>query len=481
MYDDPAVTRAGAVGGGEPAAPAVEAAPGVEEVPRRAVCTPHPVVAELLRAAQALPAVVDEAEQWAAVDSLLAVMDVISRATGAAARLLSQVEGDGLWALTGGRSVTDWLAVSAGLPHHKAKELVQLSRALRDHLPATAQAVVVGEVAVAQAHTLARYAVDTPARAAALAGPAEECGEAFLLERARRLVPDSYRNLVRRWAAAADPAADERGYKEACDREYVALSPTSGGFHLAGFLATEHGAVVGTMLDAMMTPPAKDGPRTTQQRRATALVESARLVLDHGLAGSGASVRPHVNVVVDYDTFTRAVTGAGVGFGISEKPADDPDCTVGTIAGAGSALFRLEPVMDVERFAVGEVLGAGPVPSSVLARLACDSEVSRVVFGPDSQVINVGRAERTFSGPRRRAIIARDQTCRYPGCNAPPALGELHHIDWWARDGGDTDINTGILLCWYHHDLVHTLHVQIRRSPTGSWVFTTRYGGPITA
>ncbi len=165
----------------------------------------------------------------------------------------------------------------------------------------------------------------------------------------------------------------------------------------------------------------------------------------------------------------RSTRWAGAAFVRPEGGAPGPDC-----------LVRLAPVADVERFAVGEIVGTGPIPVSVLARLACDSEISRIVFGPDSQVINVGRAERIFSGPRRRAIIARDQTCRYPGCNAPPSLGELHHLDWWARDGGETDINAGILLCWHHHDLVHRLRIEIRRSPTGGWLFLTRHGDAIT-
>jgi hypothetical protein len=133
----------------------------------------------------------------------------------------------------------------------------------------------------------------------------------------------------------------------------------------------------------------------------------------------------------------------------------------------------------VERFAVAEILGAGPIPTAVLARLACDSEMSRVVFGPDSQVIDAGRAERTFTGPRRKAVIARDGTCRYPGCTAPPALGEIHHVEEWVKDHGATDINLGILLCWHHHDLVHRLHLQIRRTPTRGWLFLTRHGTPV--
>ena len=66
----------------------------------------------------------------------------------------------------------------------------------------------------------------------------------------------------------------------------------------------------------------------------------------------------------------------------------------------------------------GEAIGGGPrfedgtpVPRALLDRLACDSEINRVIFGPQSQVLDVGRAERTFKGPRRAAVVARDRHC----------------------------------------------------------------------
>ena len=444
----------------------------------------------------------DEIEGWTALDALVAIEGLISRLSGVGARLLARVEGDGLWATGGGRSVTDWLAVSTGLPYARARERVGLSRALRDHLPATAEAVLAGEVPVAQAQALASYAVNTEARQQAMAAPADECGEAFLLAHAKEQTAEAYRRLVQRWAAATDPEADERGYREARDREFLALSPTTAGVHLAGFLTTEHGTVVGTMLDAVMAPPSQGDERTTQQRRAGSLVDAARLVLDHGLAGIGSAARPHIAVVVDFETLRRTAerdpverraaeghsaagrSGDEDRTGNQRRTGNEPGTSFVRSDGKAphlGGLVRLTPVADVERFAVGEIVGTGPIPSSVLARLACDSEISRVVFGPDSQVINAGRAERTFGGPRRRAIIARDQTCRYPGCHAPPALGELHHLSWWARDGGETDINAGILLCWHHHDLVHSLQIEIRRSPTGGWLFLTRHGNVVTA
>jgi hypothetical protein len=474
----------------------------------------HPLVAALVGLVDAVVGAVQGSasesvglSQDEARELLLAVFEQSGRLQVAGARLSTVVDDQGLWALDGARSFGHWLAATTGMPYVKARSVVATGRALRDHLPVTLAAGLAGDVSVEQVQTMATIAATSEARCAALAAPAQDCGEEFLVEHGRDNGADGFRRLARRWAAAADPACDERGYKEACDREFLALSPTLGGFHLAGFLTTEHGAVVGTALDAVMTPPAAGDARTTQQRRAQALADVSRLVLDHGLVGTGAAVRPHLSVVVDFDTLRRAVEGpqtsdAAVVRARRGRLADEGHDASGDEAGRGlseddelveipfdsafrgpvepGCLFRLAPVADVERFAVGEILGAGPIPAGVLARLACDSEVSRIVFGPDSQVINVGRAERTFAGPRRKAVIARDGHCRYPGCTAPPALGEVHHIDEWVRDHGDTDINMGILLCWYHHDLIHRLQIEIRPSPGGGWLFLSGHGTPVT-
>src|SRR5690625_7781716 len=64
-----------------------------------------------------------------------------------------------------------------------------------------------------------------------------------------------------------------------------------------------------------------------------------------------------------------------------------------------------------------------PVSPALLARLACGSGLSRVVFGADSQVLDVGREQRIFPAHMVKAIIARDRHCRAPDCDAPP--GEI--------------------------------------------------------
>ncbi|MGV8968609.1 MAG: DUF222 domain-containing protein, partial [Cellulomonas sp.] len=241
---------------------------------------------------------------------------------------------------------------------------------------------------------------------------------------------------------------DERGYREVTEREFFDLSPTTGGHHLSGFLTTDHTEGLLVALHAVQGIPAAGDERTASQRRAGALSDLARLTLDHGLAGSGASVRPHISVLVDYPTLVALTTTTG---GVDDL---------------------IDPV--VLNPAVYE--DGHPVSRAALAKHLCDAEVSRFVFSADSQLLNVGRSKRTFTGQLRRAIIARDKHCQYPRCTAPPPLCEGHHCQHWFRDRGNTDAREGVLLCWHHHEYVHDHGIEIAWKPGGGWQFTDRHG-----
>ncbi len=96
----------------------------------------------------------------------------------------------------------------------------------------------------------------------------------------------------------------------------------------------------------------------------------------------------------------------------------------------------------------GEALSAGDI-----RRLACDADIIPAVLGGDSQILDLGRGNRLFTGPTRQALAVRDQGCVFPGCNAPATICEGHHITpWWA--GGRTDLGNAVLLCPHHHRIV---------------------------
>ncbi|MFN2319237.1 MAG: DUF222 domain-containing protein [Dermatophilaceae bacterium] len=125
----------------------------------------------------------------------------------------------------------------------------------------------------------------------------------------------------------------------------------------------------------------------------------------------------------------------------------------------------------------GEVLGSGATatllsPQSV-RKMCCDAAIIPTVLGADGEQLDLGRVERFFTRPQRRAVWRRDKTCTYPGCSAPGAWTKVHHVHHWL-DGGTSDINNAALLCQRHHTTVHNkrLWAQVRDKPddTGTYV-----------
>jgi hypothetical protein len=104
-----------------------------------------------------------------------------------------------------------------------------------------------------------------------------------------------------------------------------------------------------------------------------------------------------------------------------------------------------------------------PISSLTVQRLACDASITRVVFGPNSVVVDVGRATRSVSAPTRRALNARDQHCQWPGCERTASFSAAHHLVHWIQ-GGATELPNLLLLCHRHHWMVHEGGWKLARS-----------------
>src|SRR5487761_548766 len=103
-----------------------------------------------------------------------------------------------------------------------------------------------------------------------------------------------------------------------------------------------------------------------------------------------------------------------------------------------------------------------PISTRTLERISCDCTMSRVLLA-DSMVIDVGRATRAVSGPTRRALRTRDKGCRFTGCDRAVDWTNPHHVIHWAR-GGPGNLPNLVLLCYYHHRLVHEGGWQVIKS-----------------
>ncbi len=119
--------------------------------------------------------------------------------------------------------------------------------------------------------------------------------------------------------------------------------------------------------------------------------------------------------------------------------------------------------------------GTALAPSQ-FARMLCDSGISRVVLSAHGEPLDASRAQRRFSVTQEKAILARDRTCRYPGCARGVEYAEIHHAQEW-EEGGPTIVDNAVLLCFHHHQHIHSEHIIITHH-AGGFVFT-KPGGEI--
>jgi len=448
------------------------------------------------------------------------VRRVTGRLDGVRWVVLPRIEDEGSWRSGGmARTFSSWLRVREGVSAGTARRDVAAARRLATVLPGTRERLVAGTLGVDHARVMAEVAPTSETRTDALGwlvdtrtgepttperfvqsvavdfpDPGEDpsgdrtrelvtgvletavaegtlvTGEGLVLREAGVLNADQFRAVVRRFATVTDPDTDDVADDKAARGEFLDLSRTLGGYHVAGFLTDEHGLLVSTALAGMLGAPSAEDARTSAQRRAQGLADLARLVLDTNRVSPGASIAPHLNVTVSWSELVTQVTRTRDGLCLTcgqSMPTRGARAGRGGTAGGAGAAGAAEVAgaagaagttssMSGPLSAGGAVFTetGGRVPRALLRRLACDSAVTRVVFGPEGAVLDVGRAQRTVTGQMRRAVIARDQHCVFPGCDQPPSRCEVHHaVTHWA-DGGATSVGNSALLCWFHHQLV---------------------------
>ncbi|MES2092583.1 MAG: DUF222 domain-containing protein [Actinomycetota bacterium] len=100
-----------------------------------------------------------------------------------------------------------------------------------------------------------------------------------------------------------------------------------------------------------------------------------------------------------------------------------------------------------------------PISAGTARRMAAEAGIIPIVMGGPSEVLDLGREQRLFTRKHRLAIGEAYSACA--GCGRPAAWTELHHIDWFVRDGGLTNLKNAIPLCSSCHHAVHVNEWQV--------------------
>ena len=346
---------------------------------------------------------------------------LIRRAQAAQARAVRVFEARDAADRAGFPSARAWLCANLGLSDREARSLVGLGRAMV-RLPRLA-------AAFAEGATTAAHVRVASAASRALPSDVVESGDEALVSSARVLDARRFGAVVDRWVARVAPAAFERDAERRFDSRWFSISATFGGMHsVSGMLDPEAGTLLSGAIAGLVAANPRDDVRTPDQQRADALADLTRLALAGDPNATSGPARAELVVHVPGDTLATAPSG-------SDVPAPRSPY-------AGAAALP------------AEVDGAGPVSTATAERLACDAAWRRLLLDAARVPVELGRATRTVPPSLRKFVALRDGGCRYPGCTRGPAYCDAHHVVFW-RDGGATDASNLVLLCRYHHHLVH--------------------------
>ena len=154
--------------------------------------------------------------------------------------------------------------------------------------------------------------------------------------------------------------------------------------------------------------------------------------------------------------------GAGSGFGRSSWPEPQPRY---------GQRSRYEPrspnAAAVRRLILRHAadLLSGPAGLAAFLRTGL---LDSTAAGSISMPLDVGQATKTIPDHLRRAVIARDRCCRFPGCRQRPAACHAHHLRPRSK-GGTTSLPNLILLCAFHHlTAIHRWGWQLTLHPDGT-------------
>ena len=407
----------------------------------------------LMSGAQAALEEVTSCEGWEPGErrAALELVDRISGVVAAArARLLAGERAAGTWALHGDRDLTSWRARTSRAGAREAAGQVRQADAIVA-MPQVGAALTTGSITTTHVDAIARFTSGAAPAVVEHARTAE--GQAAIVALAARLDGAELGKALTRWQAQVDPATRQRVHDRQQAARYLHVSDAPDGVHVKGLIDSIAGHRLRLALEAVSPRPGLDDERTPEQRRADALVHLADRALDGTDAGTGPAGRPHVSLVLTEPTWQALRTGARPAASRTGEPGRQ-DVSSGSAVAVARSLVDVPPVCDED---------GAPWPASELARVLCDCHMTRLVVDADSVPLDLGRTQRLFSAHQRRAVTVRDGGCAWPDCGAPARWCELHHITWWDRDAGPTDLRNAVLLCSFHHHQVHRRDLTIDR------------------
>lgn len=396
-------------------------------------------------AREALGASADGPEVGELLRAVRSTVDALEGVEAEALDRFAEVEG---FREEGASSIAGWVRRELRMTAGEARARVRVGRTL-EQLPDVADASAAGEVRLdhVKEFTLGVTKIGREAMAEA---------QDYLVPVAKTCDPAELRATINQLREVVDPDRLDRAYAAGMDKTDIKLARCGDGYHVTGFLDIATGTAFQTMLQAGAAPRDAEDERTPSQRRMDAIREMVSSILDHGMP-CDRGVRPQLHVIVDAETLaaqTAAEEAAHQGGESAQESVGEP----------------------------ATLSGFGPIGADLLDYLRCNADVTPFLVNgttdgptPQADVLNVGRSFRLATVRQRSAVRLRQGgECANPGCGNTHL--EVHHVRWWERDKGTTDLDNLVGLCPRCHHLIHTHKLVVEADGARGFVFTRTNG-----
>ncbi len=419
-----------------------------------------------------------------------------------------------------------WLRWQVRITRAAAGAAMAWSRRLHAH-PAVAAALAAARISPSWARHITDWTDQLPEDArdeadrillAAAAGGADLADLAALAEqiRARTAPPDS-----------------DHGDGGFSDRRLRLTPHFNGNARLDGDLTPPAAAAVRAMLDSLNGRTGPEDVRSAAQRDHDALAEASRRLIAGGLpdrAGQPTQIQLHMTLsqLLGQPEADQAAAAWIAANGTPAPPGADCDAAItpivtgrpdpgildqlaaillntsgatnGTGASRGSGASRTGTQTGQPDPASGGVTGTGWTGDGAersgqmtisAARQLAIARAARLLSGPGGLVswlrtsqlagpaaavslpLDIAATTDTIPVHLRRAITRRDQHCRFPGCQQPPAACHVHHLIP-RSEVGPTSLQNCLLLCSFHHlTAIHRWGWHLTLNPDGTTTATS--------
>jgi hypothetical protein len=314
------------------------------------------------------------------------------------------------------------VATALRLSANTAQSRIDTARVLTNHLPATCQALAVGDISPSHATLIARETSEAIKRGISTEDLIHIENRA--LAHAEFHTPAQVGRKIRTLIAQISPETFEESVAIARDTRSVHMYPESDGMAtVIALLPAEDAQTVMLAINALVESQVKDS-RTDARSRQDSLADARSMDMKRAdaltticgdiLARIADEHQPHrrpvtINITMDLPT----------ALGMANNPA--------------------------------ELAGYGPIPASVARTLSSDAKWRRFITDPlTGNLLDYGRETYIPPQPLVDFLTARDRICRFPGCSQPSRVTDIDHAVPWEEGGTTSPSNLG-LLCRRHH------------------------------